>query len=93
MKAHPRECGDDLARRHPMAGQPGSPPRMRGRLSNPSQRIRINRLTPANAGTTSTAYEAYPGSAAHPRECGDDYEYGYYAGMNTGSPPRMRGRL
>ncbi len=51
-QAHPRECGDDLARQRAGPWYRGSPPRMRGRLGEHQYSPRARRLTPANAGTT-----------------------------------------
>ena len=91
--AHPRECGDDDVA---VAGVPrgvGSPPRMRGRRTLMCGWRPDCRLTPANAGTTSSLPPGSYTPTAHPRECGDDGRTGGPGCDGEGSPPRMRGRL
>ena len=49
---HPRVCGENLWSKTPAAAIQGSPPRMRGKLSNSTKTLLTNRITPAYAGKT-----------------------------------------
>ncbi len=90
---YPRAGGDD-----PLAEVEGNlsyglPPRGRGRLQDVPRYERLQRATPARAGTTSNSIEASARSAGYPRAGGDDT-----GGTGTrrpcrGLPPRGRGRL
>ena len=68
---HPRGCGDKEEGEWINQIRQGSPPRMRGQdhaLANASQSVRI---TPADAGTSSSWQKAPVHSWDHPRGCGD----------------------
>ena len=49
---HPRGCGENLSRRLYICKPAGSPPRMRGKLTNSRFIFKGNRITPADAGKT-----------------------------------------
>ena len=70
----------------------GSPPRVRGKLN----RVRIAscrlRITPARAGKTSRHLTRRAFRTDHPRACGENAFPTLIPGVNTGSPPRVRGK-
>ena len=70
----------------------GSPPRMRGKQRPHSKGRRQRRITPADAGKTKrlAVYLRLPQD--HPRGCGENDSINVIGNMNTGSPPRMRGK-
>ena len=49
---HPRACGENYPERLPFVKVFGSPPRMRGKLSNSVAQFCTPRITPAHAGKT-----------------------------------------
>ena len=70
--AHPRVCGEDIEPGGLGGLAAGSPPRMRGRRSDPT-RLRLDRrLTPAYAGKTDSPGPGTTSPRAHPRVCGED---------------------
>ena len=49
---HPRGCGENVRAVTALSAHAGSPPRMRGKLSNCSTYVEYERITPADAGKT-----------------------------------------
>ena len=49
---HPRGCGENFTRQRGHVLQPGSPPRMRGKLGAGAYHFATDRITPADAGKT-----------------------------------------
>ena len=90
---HPRRCGENApeSKVHPL--EPGSPPQVRGKLSNSSTTLLTNRITPAGAGKTSFSYHAMRRSRDHPRRCGENRTDCYDVRLRKGSPPQVRGKL
>ena len=90
---HPRACGENsFILEHEAAGL-GSPPRMRGKpvaLNTSGDALRI---TPAHAGKTASINVPEKVSSDHPRACGENRRRKCELGGNSGSPPRMRGKL
>ena len=72
MRDHPRVCGENwiIARR--VTTQPGSPPRVRGKLVDLYAEYYGNRITPACAGKTEDFVGNYDRSEDHPRVCGEN---------------------
>ena len=69
----------------------GSSPRMRGALGFVVGDVKIQRIIPADAGSTQWFY-AEPGqNMDHPRGCGEHIGHGYPNCDLEGSSPRMRG--
>ena len=91
-QAHPRVCGENALVRH--AGLPcrGSPPRVRGKPSQPGSKTQTPRLTPACAGKTKQSKTHYVGGWAHPRVCGENAGFSLGFRRSYGSPPRVRGK-
>ena len=50
------------------------------------------RITPADAGKTSTNRGSYRQGKDHPRGCGENMIAAYRDALTKGSPPRMRGK-
>ena len=56
---HPRACGENLILRRFVRGEPGSPPRMRGKRRSTPVGVGGRGITPAHAGKTDSARQAY----------------------------------
>ena len=54
---HPRGCGENLFETFPRVVVHGSPPRMRGKLTNSRFILKGNRITPADAGKTARSFD------------------------------------
>ena len=90
---HPRACGANLP---PMPAIPiaaGSSPRMRGKLTLRRRHDHCERIIPAHAGQTDLDKFYGDVNADHPRACGANPCRPPIRWMNTGSSPRMRGKL
>ena len=89
---HPRVCGEKG--NPPEGGTPatGSPPRMRGKVSQcPASRAGPG-ITPAYAGKRFCYGWQKPLSGDHPRVCGEKVLLRLAKAPLWGSPPRMRGK-
>ena len=51
------------------------------------------RITPADAGKTTTQRYIHPDESDHPRGCGENVRAAENFDFSAGSPPRMRGKL
>ena len=90
---HPRGRGDDITRAFGRAAPWGPPPRARGRQQLAGAGEPQHGTTPAGAGTTRRRSAGRCGARDHPRGRGDDPEWTEIDGINSGPPPRARGRL
>ena len=88
---HPRGCGEDKKGSRSPSRVRGSPPRVRGGRGGPRSRSAENRFTPAGAGRTPDWESVYEFLPVHPRGCGEDARVTEGAGVEAGSPPRVRG--
>ena len=92
VKDHPRVCGEKLFRL-PLFRLPlGSPPRVRGKVTERINNLHVNGITPACAGKSENYYSREADAQDHPRVCGEKCDFRrekYYSG---GSPPRVRGK-
>ena len=70
--AHPRACGENRNRIPTTTPSAGSSPRVRGKPSKLSSRVRRSRLIPARAGKTESLRAVVESAAAHPRACGEN---------------------
>ena len=77
----------------PSSGGMGSPPRMRGKVYKITPPWFSIRITPAYAGKR--AWFSYCGcqDRDHPRVCGEKALSTFSSRKNSGSPPRMRGKV
>ena len=71
----------------------GSPPRVRGKLTERTAKLSALRITPACAGKTGFLVVAAHGSKDHPRVCGENQPQLNSSFQALGSPPRVRGKL
>ena len=90
---HPRVCGEKMQTPTPSSGGMGSPPRMRGKVYKITPPWFSIRITPAYAGKR--AWFSYCGcqDRDHPRVCGEKFYVDEVLPGDTGSPPRMRGKV
>ena len=92
VKDHPRGCGENIVKndRYPLLQ--GSPPRMRGKPWVVAAPARQSRITPADAGKTSSKMTGTHSCRDHPRGCGENWLCPCFVRGAQGSPPRMRGK-
>ncbi len=90
---HPRVCGENPQLRHLAQIQSGSPPRMRGKQPCTPSGTEWKRITPAYAGKTIPSVSRYLQGEDHPRVCGENARTPKSMPSDSGSPPRMRGKL
>ena len=92
-EAHPRACGENCGRGIKRVFPPGSSPRVRGKRCRPWGWAWGFRLIPARAGKTRKRRRPRSSYRAHPRACGENRSGSARPGRNTGSSPRVRGKL
>ena len=68
----------------------GSPPRVREKLKQRTDKIEPIGITPACAGKTLVLVRSLPKYRDHPRVCGKNQWESYTAKTERGSPPRVR---
>ncbi len=71
----------------------GSPPRMRGQVTEFVRGFQQGRITPADAGTRAFKLSDQVLEQDHPRGCGDKHQSDSMRFVISGSPPRMRGQV
>ena len=91
--AHPRACGENPRQPTKGCAQPGSSPRMRGKLHCVDLPCFRPGLIPAHAGKTFLDTRGRSWSRAHPRACGENQLKNGGTPLEQGSSPRMRGKL
>ena len=89
---HPRVCGEKGRIVHVLVSKPGSPPRMRGKAVGRRWTRKMWRITPAYAGKRISEISMVLASWDHPRVCGEKSSRSLMQGVQSGSPPRMRGK-
>ena len=90
---HPRLCGEKWAMHCRRSSVRGSPPPMRGKVSEKAASISVKRITPAYAGKRLYTKRLQPETGDHPRLCGEKSSVEYPARCEEGSPPPMRGKV
>ena len=90
---HPRGCGENRDGPAGICLNIGSPPRMRGKQHLTLSEECCIRITPADAGKTIIYHRMHSKSRDHPRGCGENLYFSSVSAQNSGSPPRMRGKL
>ena len=90
---HPRRCGENDSLEISQGLTMGSPPQMRGKLCAHNAVRWLVRITPADAGKTSSTIIGARNPKDHPRRCGENYFTSTAKSFFTGSPPQMRGKL
>ena len=89
---HPRVCGENSLGLSNNFPQYGSPPRMRGKRTAYEKEGSSQRITPAYAGKTERQSKRPRPPEDHPRVCGENCASFSFNSLNSGSPPRMRGK-
>ena len=87
---HPRVCGKNTVIDAITNDVMGSPPRVREKLSWFSEDVLTAGITPACAGKTFSATEAFCLTRDHPRVCGKNDAITGWGKSRVGSPPRVR---
>ena len=93
IRDHPRGCGEHLYQILKWVGLAGSSPRMRGALHLLGQGRRVQRIIPADAGSTISRHAHDLAGEDHPRGCGEHQTLRSHPERPAGSSPRMRGAL
>ena len=89
---HPRVCGEKLCPPLEETGNPGSPPRVRGKVSYHMKGMAADRITPACAGKSAWLLGDPTAKRDHPRVCGEKEWRRFFLRHFLGSPPRVRGK-
>ena len=92
-RAHPRACGENVALFEAWENALGSSPRMRGKHSITASEWETRGLIPAHAGKTHPHRRSVSNAWAHPRACGENTRVKAAMEKESGSSPRMRGKL
>ena len=71
----------------------GSPPRVRGKAFLRCMGTYSTRITPACAGKSTSIKHSRTESWDHPRVCGEKSSSSGKSTVNSGSPPRVRGKV
>ena len=90
---HPRVCGEKLTDYQLFYQKGGSPPRVRGKGACNQAVCPDNGITPACAGKSSFASFITHTLWDHPRVCGEKAAAAAPAHNQSGSPPRVRGKV
>ena len=69
---HPRGCGENTGLQRQASRARGSPPRMRGKQSDPQAIVQHLGITPADAGKTTRTPRRDGMGRDHPRGCGEN---------------------
>ena len=89
---HPRVCGEKLLDCPHRIVKLGSPPRVRGKVSQARYIIRALGITPACAGKRQKPSFTRHRIEDHPRVCGEKIFLAIVDAFKQGSPPRVRGK-
>ena len=89
---HPRLCGEKYLVSYHTVGAAGSPPPMRGKVTEAETVTKEDRITPAYAGKRTLTCCTSPAWEDHPRLCGEKEPIEPRELRIPGSPPPMRGK-
>ena len=89
---HPRVCGEKTVRKEEARRNPGSPPRVRGKVHRFSLSCPAHGITPACAGKSNVPALVQVHDQDHPRVCGEKKKMNARKDKHMGSPPRVRGK-
>ena len=92
-KDHPRVCGEKTGTAWRWLMVTGSPPRMRGKVPAAPSAPMSSGITPAYAGKSILQSATRWPRRDHPRVCGEKPLSLVWMTCETGSPPRMRGKV
>ena len=90
---HPRRCGENAVSQPVYTIRPGSPPQVRGKLTEQQVGHMIHGITPAGAGKTHQQQRVQHQRRDHPRRCGENCHIFVTFAIIKGSPPQVRGKL
>ena len=90
---HPRLCGEKYLVSYHTVGAAGSPPPMRGKVTEAETVTKEDRITPAYAGKSPAGFSQYRDHWDHPRLCGEKILPFRDVPPQQGSPPPMRGKV
>ena len=90
---HPRVCGEKHQLHFRPSDQPGSPPRVRGKVYGITCYTPSIGITPACAGKSSATVRGGDSVRDHPRVCGEKAVAWLSPLPFAGSPPRVRGKV
>ena len=90
---HPSACGANEASDLAEAASDGSSPRVRGKPGGTCSPCQFPRIIPARAGQTHAPYQDCRAHPDHPRACGANHGGQSVYTADTGSSPRVRGKL
>ena len=90
---HPRVCGEKKNHSRNQKWKIGSPPRVRGKVSQKPVRVYHPGITPACAGKRSDLQPHTGNGQDHPRVCGEKQYQIAAIFTGIGSPPRVRGKV
>ena len=93
MRDHPRLCGEKLNFPSTRSITSGSPPPMRGKVTEAETVTKEDRITPAYAGKSPAGFSQYRDHWDHPRLCGEKSDRSATCFFKSGSPPPMRGKV
>ena len=88
---HPRVCGEEKQHLVDEEIKVGSPPRVRGGVSQSERPHLFLGITPACAGRRRPSGRRSLTRWDHPRVCGEEWNGNFGKVFNQGSPPRVRG--
>ena len=91
-KGHPRVCGEKTFAVWENVPGAGSPPHVRGKASTNGLYPTFAGITPACAGKSHWESLRRSPPEDHPRVCGEKSSKLRLAGVESGSPPRVRGK-
>ena len=92
FRDHPRVCGEKGNGRPKLPAGEGSPPRVRGKVTDKSAHLNITGITPACAGKSRDKRRPSARFEDHPRVCGEKSYLQTNMSLDVGSPPRVRGK-
>ena len=92
-RAHPRVCGENLDGIKGIGWDGGSSPRVRGKPASQASSTASGGLIPACAGKTERVRRRASNTRAHPRVCGENCRLDPPSLKDSGSSPRVRGKL
>ncbi len=93
VSVHPHACGENWRCGSGCANASGSPPRVWGKLTIPTQATPAGRFTPTRVGKTRWRVLSFRGRPVHPHACGENNTKVRGKLKATGSPPRVWGKL
>ena len=93
MRITPAYAGKSNAEEKTAELDTGSPPPMRGKVTDFRKVKGSGRITPAYAGKSPYTYSFEPATRDHPRLCGEKFVWRYVNYEKVGSPPPMRGKV